>query len=274
MKKTLVALALLVLFGCGEQKVTGHDEGSLLSSIERMESALEGDKKARFHESMTAISRKVFDAHPSIDGKEAEGRYVKAYIAEVGGKTADEIIEYGEKIITESQEAERSKVLNETPEPEEKQVGAREAEAAVAGGKWLERKSVDQVTDEEIHLISLRSENSAEFDFPYNVEGGSKLRVVFRKTGGELDAMLIIDKGQMLCSALDCGFALRIDDGKAQRWTGVGAASHDSEMMFVRDARQLESIVKQADKIRIGIEFYRAGMMAFDFDVAGYQGFE
>lgn len=142
-----------------------------------------------------------------------------------------------------------------------------------AKNKWNSYQTTDQMTDKKTHLLSLQSENSAKFDFPYNVEGGSYLRLTFRKKGNELDAYFVIDKGQMLCSYSDCNFALRVDDGKVQRWTGLGTTTHDSEMMFVRDARQLESIIKRAKKIRIGINFYQSGQKVFEFDADGYPGF-
>ncbi|EMO7934150.1 hypothetical protein WDS10_006450, partial [Pseudomonas aeruginosa] len=81
-----------------------------------------------------------------------------------------------------------------------------------------------------------------------------------------------ITKGQMQCGYRDCGFVLRVGEGKAQKWTGVRSSTNDSDLMFVRDAKQLEAIVKSGKPFRIAIEFFQAGERVFEFDPAGYPG--
>ncbi|WP_232014205.1 hypothetical protein [Pseudomonas aeruginosa] len=49
------------------------------------------------------------------------------------------------------------------------------------------------------------------------VAGGSFLSLTFRKKGKDLDAFIKITKGQMQCGYRDCGFVLRVGDGKAQK---------------------------------------------------------
>ncbi|MFC2974707.1 hypothetical protein ACFOJE_21170 [Azotobacter bryophylli] len=139
--------------------------------------------------------------------------------------------------------------------------------------KWYRYEYKDQMTDEVIIVLKSRSLNSTVFDFPYQMPGGSYLTLNFRKHGNELDAFLSVDKGQMLCSYSDCYFNLRIGNGQVKKWAGLQSTTNNSEIMFVRDAKQLESIVKSGGKLRIGIDFYRAGIRAFDFDVGEYPGF-
>lgn len=139
---------------------------------------------------------------------------------------------------------------------------------------WQRQSGSDPMTDREIVVLSLRSTNSVAFDFPYNMRGGSHLTLSFRQRGGRLDAYLRIDKGQMLCNSMDCGFSLRIGNGSVQKWTGLESSTHDSDIMFVRDARQLESIIKRGEPIRVGMEFFQAGTKAFYFDTEDYPGFK
>lgn len=148
-----------------------------------------------------------------------------------------------------------------------------EAPAEVEAPVWRASSTKDAMTDELTEILRVTSDNAALFDFPYKIRGGSKLHLTFRKTGDELDAYLRIDKGQMMCSYSSCNFNLRVGEGPVQAWTGLQSTTNDSDIMFVRDAKQLESIVKRGGKIRIGIEFHQEGIRAFDFDVSDYPGF-
>jgi len=150
---------------------------------------------------------------------------------------------------------------------------AAPAESAPAAPRWVKGEFVDEMTDTITSTLSLKSNNSSVFEFPYRVRGGSFLHLTFRKSGDEFDAYFKIDKGQMLCGVVDCKFSLRIGEGAVQRWTGLRSSTHRSDLMFVRDARQLEQIVKRGERLRVGIEFYQAGTHVFEFDVKDYPGF-
>lgn len=152
--------------------------------------------------------------------------------------------------------------------------GKREepAKSAQPAPNWTRYESTDSMTDERYTIATVTSSNGADFDFPYRVKGGSKLHLTFRKKKGELDAMLRIDKGNMLCNSLECRFSLRVGDGPVQKWTGLPSSTHDHDVMFVRDARELESIIKSGETIRVGIQFFQAGERVFKFDTSGYPG--
>lgn len=151
---------------------------------------------------------------------------------------------------------------------------ATQAPAQQQARRWSYNRFTDPMSDEIQETLRLRSSGSAEFDFPYKVRGGSYLHMIFRKSGSDLDALFRIDKGQMLCGATECKFSLRVGDGAVQTWTGLPSSTHDHDIMFVRDAQALESIVKKGEPVRIGIEFYQSGVRAFDFDVTDYPGFQ
>ncbi|MED5492670.1 MAG: zinc ribbon domain-containing protein [Pseudomonadota bacterium] len=139
---------------------------------------------------------------------------------------------------------------------------------------WEASEFTDSMTDEKIRLLKLRSDNATLFDFPYNQAGGSYLTITFRKKGNELDAYMVIDKGQMLCGVRECDFSVRIGDGDVQTWSGARSTTNDSDVIFVMEPRVLEQVVRQQIPFRIGIDFYQAGTRAFEFSPADYPGFD
>lgn len=151
--------------------------------------------------------------------------------------------------------------------------GSGKASAEPVKNTWQRREYTDQMTDEKGVILGLRSDNSTVFEFPYRVSGGSYLTISLRQQGGSLDAFMMIDKGQMLCGIRDCKFNLRVGEGPVQTWTGLRSSTHESDIMFIRDARQFQSILQRGEPLRIGIEFHQAGMRTFEFTPEGYPGF-
>lgn len=142
----------------------------------------------------------------------------------------------------------------------------------VAESNWSESSYTDDMTDEVVKVYNIRSKSSVSFGFPYNQSGGSYLSLHLRKGSKSPDAYFKIDKGQMICGYSDCGFLMRVNGGKPQRWTGLNSSTGNADLMFIRDAKAIEEIVMAGGTIRIGIDFYQAGQQAFDFDLAGYPG--
>lgn len=137
---------------------------------------------------------------------------------------------------------------------------------------WSRHEYKDDMTDKKVVVLSLKSKNSASFDFPYKQAGGSYLTMNLRRGDGSLESFMVIDRGQMQCGIRNCSFDLRVGDGPVQKWTGLSSTTNDRDLMFVRDARQLESIIKSGKPFRIGIEFFQAGVRVFEFDPTGYPG--
>lgn len=146
-------------------------------------------------------------------------------------------------------------------------LGAKPESAA-----WAIHEYTEAMTDKKAKVLQIRSKNVEHFEFPYSTPAGSGLTLSFRRIGTSLDAFFVIDKGQMLCHRSSCRFSLRVGDGKVQQWTGLPSSTHEKDMMFVRDAAQLEAIAKKGGSIRVGIDFYKAGTRAFEFDLTGYPG--
>jgi hypothetical protein len=136
---------------------------------------------------------------------------------------------------------------------------------------WYYDSRIDKMSEKKTSYAILTSEDSTYFDFPYKRTGGSYLSIVFRKGPDGFDAYLKIDEGQMLCSYSDCKFRLKIGDQEPQTWTGLRSTTHNSDLMFIRDARQFEKIVKSGNPLKIGINFHRAGERVFTFKTEAYK---
>ncbi|MNY52446.1 hypothetical protein D3C86_1881150 [compost metagenome] len=98
------------------------------------------------------------------------------------------------------------------------------------------------------------------------------MSLYIRKGKKTFDAFLKVDKGQVLCHYSDCNFVMRVNGGKPQKWTGLRSSTGNSDLMFIRDAKAFEGIVKTGGTIRTGLDFYKAGQQTFDFDLTGYPG--
>lgn len=135
---------------------------------------------------------------------------------------------------------------------------------------WITSEYKDPMTDERIKSYTVKSINSVEFDFPYNVPGGSHLYLTFRKGGKAPDAYFKIEKGQILCGYSDCKFAMRVDGGKQAAWKGLASSTHNPDVMFISDFSKIEALAKNGSKIRVGLDFFKFGTQSFDFDLSEY----
>lgn len=156
---------------------------------------------------------------------------------------------------------------NTAPSPN---AASEKPDPVLPNGNWETSSYKDDMTDEQVQIFSLKSKNSVNFEFPYNVPGGSFLTLYVRKGAKTFDAFVKVDKGQMICGYSDCGLAMRVNGGKSQVWKGQKSSTGNSDIMFIKDARSLDKIIKSGGTIRAGIEFYHAGQQTFDFDLSGY----
>lgn len=148
-------------------------------------------------------------------------------------------------------------------------VVASPAPAAVAP-TWERTESADPMTDAKTVVYTATSKNAAIFERPYAKPGGSKLFMSIRRRGEKLDAYLLIEKGQMLCSSIECDFNLRIGSSEVQRWKGSQSSTRDSDIMFISNPQEFEAAVRRGEPMRIGIKFFRQGEHVFEFETAGY----
>lgn len=135
---------------------------------------------------------------------------------------------------------------------------------------WHKEVTKDSVTGEVGDIIYNTSKNRVNFSFPYNVDGGSVLNLVFRKRKQGTDAYVVISKGQMICGYSDCSIRTKGDDGKLKKWAASSEASGRSDMIFIDNPKAFEKYIKKNKKVTIGVTFYQSGEQGFNFDVKDY----
>lgn len=152
-----------------------------------------------------------------------------------------------------------------------------DGQAAIAVEKAPEKNWTYEATKDEMRGIESRfattvSTNTVDFDFPYN--GGSKLILALRKRGSEVDVMVSITKGQILCGIQNCEAAFKFDDGAVQSITMSEPDSHASDLLFVaydKTESKIISQLKNSKKLVIEVPFYQQGKKQFTFDVSGLE---
>jgi len=120
MKKLIIVMAVLMALvaGCGDKKVDSSTDESLKSSLEAVKSSLSDEKKKEFEDAIQALVfseiSNIFEAAANPDGMQQKIK------DKLDGKTANEIIIEGNRIITERKKKEREQALNEIEETKTK----------------------------------------------------------------------------------------------------------------------------------------------------------
>lgn len=137
---------------------------------------------------------------------------------------------------------------------------------------WQYETSKDEMRGIESKFATTVSTNTVDFDFPYN--GGSKLILALRKRGSEVDVMVSITKGQILCGVQNCEAAFKFDNGEVQSVTMSEPDNHSSDLLFIaydKTESKIISQLKNSKKLVIEIPFYQEGKKQFTFDVSGLE---
>lgn len=137
---------------------------------------------------------------------------------------------------------------------------------------WQYEISKDEMRGIESRFATTVSANTVDFDFPYN--GGSKLILALRKRGSDVDVMVSITKGQILCGVQNCEAAFKFDNGEVQSITMSEPDNHSSDLLFIaydKTESKIISQLKNSKKLVIEIPFYQEGRKQFTFDVSGLE---
>lgn len=137
---------------------------------------------------------------------------------------------------------------------------------------WQYETSKDEMRGIESKFATTVSTNTVDFDFPYN--GGSKLILTLRKRGKEVDVMVAVSKGQILCRIQNCETAFKFDNGLVQSITMSEPESHSSDLLFIaydKTKSKVISQLKNSKKLVIEVPFYQEGKKQFTFDVSGLE---
>lgn len=160
-------------------------------------------------------------------------------------------------------EPERSAPL--TPEQQE---ATSEREASALGLRWEYRESPDEMGRGTVKQALVLSLNEVQFNFPYHGAQRGFLHLRIHPKYGK-DVILSVKKGQFLCGINNCQVAVRFDNGKAQNFTAVGPADHDTTTLFIRGYDRFLAGARKAKKVYIEAQFYQQGTRVFEFDISG-----
>lgn len=138
---------------------------------------------------------------------------------------------------------------------------------------WVKNVSKDEMRGTEIVNVATESINQVSFDFPYN--GGSSLLLLVRRNDSGNDLIIRITKGQFLCSSFDgCEVNFKFDQNPIQSITMVGAESHDSDILFVKNSKTTASLIekiKSSKTVIVEPSFYKEGKHQFTFNLEGFK---
>lgn len=138
------------------------------------------------------------------------------------------------------------------------------------GQQWVYDAREDKMTGGTTRHAYVLSTNTVNFGSPYS--GPQHGRLVLRtdpKYGR--DVMFSIERGQLLCRSYeDCEVLVRFDDGKPERFAGIGPADNSSETLFIRNYDRLLGKLRKSKVVRLSVNIYQEGAPVFEFDVSGF----
>jgi hypothetical protein len=119
MKKLIVLIALVALVtGCGEKKVDSSSDEKFKESIEAVKNSLSTEEKKQFEEAVQVMAfSEIGNLFEAAANSEEMQRKIKD---KLNGKTADEIIAEGNRIIAERKIKEREQAVSEIEETQKK----------------------------------------------------------------------------------------------------------------------------------------------------------
>ena len=147
---------------------------------------------------------------------------------------------------------------------------AREVRRSEMAAKWSYSSSTDDMTGGTSRYARISSENTVEFDFPY--EGTQRARLTLRTHPSYgRDVMFSIERGQLMCPSYDgCTVRVRFDDGAPQSWSASPASSRNSTLIFINGHDRFVERLRRAQIVRIQPRVYQEGNPIFEFEVGGF----
>jgi len=132
--------------------------------------------------------------------------------------------------------------------------------------QWNVDIKVDPLTDKEITTISLKSDNTHRFRFPFHDENYMILQVRTHPRFGE-DIILQIVDGQFACYSTRCAIDFRIDNGELITVGGNRSSDGNTRLIFVKDSdmKKIVHRVLGAETIFISTTIHEGGNPVFEF---------
>lgn len=144
------------------------------------------------------------------------------------------------------------------------------AEAQRLADKWSYRVNEDPMTSRKSRYAVIESENTVDFDFPYQGPQHGTLTLRDHPTYGR-DVIFSIERGQILCQSYDaCQIRVRFDNSNPERWNAVGPSDNSSTSIFIQNQARFVQKLRAAKMVRLQVPVYQQGEPLFEFQVGGF----
>lgn len=131
MKKQLILMALCgALVACSEPALDGSSESAFKDSLEKVSSGLSPEKQAQLREDVSMLAMQSLDFGAIMAGNQTD--VAGDMMAQLDGKTADQVMEQAAQVRARRAEREREQALAEIQELLVKQAAAEEASQQLA----------------------------------------------------------------------------------------------------------------------------------------------
>lgn len=138
------------------------------------------------------------------------------------------------------------------------------------GKQWMYAESEDPMSSKTSRTASVISANRFEFGFPYGGPQNARLTLRRHPRWGN-DVVLVIERGQILCSSYECPVRIRFDDDPPKTFTGTEPADNSSETVFIPGFNAFEARLKKAKKLLVEVNIFQQGTLQAEFDVEGFK---
>lgn len=137
-------------------------------------------------------------------------------------------------------------------------------------GNWFYHSAEDPMSGRKTFTARLESDNTLNFDFPYQGAQHGTLTLRKHPKWGS-DVIVSIEKGQILCNSYSsCPIVVRFDDATAVTYSGTEPADNSSETAFIPGYSKFAEKLKTAKRVRIQFNVYQEGAAVLDFNVKGF----
>lgn len=151
-----------------------------------------------------------------------------------------------------------------------KKAAEKRAPGSASSGGWTYSERKDPMTDEVVQTAITKSKNAFEFGSPYGGRQRASLMIRFRAED-QFEVLLLIERGQFMCSISDCTIGVRFDDQKATPWMASESTTGDPEILFLNSAQRFVQKLAGAQRVLIEAYFYQEGRRVIEFGVGGFK---
>lgn len=131
-------------------------------------------------------------------------------------------------------------------------------------GKTWEYTNTTNDMGEKTEMAYILAQDLVKLDFPYN--GGSQGKITLRKKDGAVDAMFLIDNGQIDTDYDGTYIRVKFDDEKPVKWSMSQADDNSSDVLFFNNEKKFLDKLKNSKKVVLEVPFFQNGNQQFVFN--------